>query len=171
MYYNYPHVNPYYMQPFCQCYQQGMLNNQQHFNYQRQNNIEFKDYGKQPFVIDIEDATEDNTAYRVSLWTGDYLQLTLMSLNVGEDIGLEVHPDHDQFLRIEEGDGLVQMGSTKENLTYERRIDDDDAVIVPAGTWHNITNIGRKPLKLYSIYAPPEHSYGTVQQTKPSSHT
>lgn len=168
MYYNYPHVNPYYVQPFCQCYQQNLLNSQHQFNFQRQHNIEFKDYGKQPLVIDIEDATEDNTAFRISLWTGDHLQLTLMSLNVGEDIGLEVHPDHDQFLRIEEGDGLVQMGSTKDNLTIERQVDDDDAIIVPAGTWHNITNIGRKPLKLYSIYAPPEHAYGTVQQTKPA---
>lgn len=176
MYYNYYTQQPYYYQPPCYCGGQPLYFTNEHvasdmnsflprINEQvRQTPL--KDYGKQPFVIDIEDATEDNTAFRTALWTGDYLQLTLMSLNVGEDIGLEVHQDHDQFLRIEEGHGLVQMGDSQGNLTFERRVDDDDAIIVPAGTWHNITNTGHKPLKLYSIYAPPEHPFGTVHQTK-----
>lgn len=166
MHYHYTHLNPYYYQPFCQCQQQFMLNNGGNFNIHQRASIELKDYGKQPLVFDIEDTTEDNNAFRRSLWTGDHLQLTLMSLQIGEDIGLEVHHDHDQFLKVEEGEGLVQMGNARDNLTIERHIDDDDAVIVPAGTWHNITNIGNKSLKLYSIYAPPEHSYGTIQQTK-----
>jgi mannose-6-phosphate isomerase-like protein (cupin superfamily) len=89
-----------------------------------------------------------------------------MSINVGEDIGLEVHPTVDQFLRIEEGQGIVQMGDTKDNLYFERRVYDDDAIMVPAGKWHNIINTGNKPLKLYSIYAPPEHPFGTVHETK-----
>lgn len=124
------------------------------------------DEGKQPLVIDIEDATEENTTFRTALWTGDYLQVTLMSIDVGDDIGLELHPDVDQFLRIEEGEGLVQMGVDERHLTFQRHASEDDAIMVPAGMWHNITNVGKKPLKLYSIYAPPEHPQGTVHRTK-----
>jgi mannose-6-phosphate isomerase-like protein (cupin superfamily) len=129
-------------------------------------NIELKDYGGHPFVVNINKATKQNRSFRTALWTGDHLQVTLMSINVGEDIGLEVHPTVDQFLRIEEGQGIVQMGDTKDNLYFERRVYDDDAIMVPAGKWHNIINTGNKPLKLYSIYAPPEHPFGTVHETK-----
>src|SRR5690625_8021105 len=87
-------------------------------------------------------------------------EVTLMSINPREDIGLEVHHDVDQFLRIEKGQGLVQMGKNRNNLNYERRVHDDSAIMVPAGTWHNVTNTGNTPLKLYSIYAPPEHKFG-----------
>lgn len=124
------------------------------------------DVGKQPLVVDIEDATENNTSFRTALWTGDYFQVTLMSIGVGDDIGLELHPDVDQFLRIEEGEGLVQMGKDQDNLTFKVRASEDDAIIVPAGMWHNLRNIGTRPLKLYSIYAPPEHPHGTVHRTK-----
>lgn len=142
------------------------------YHYSRNNELttamkrQIGDYGGQPFVIDIEDAAEQNTAYRTAIWTGEHLQVTLMSIPVGDDIGLEVHNDRDQFFRIEEGDGLVQMGSRENNLTYRRQLSDGSAVMVPAGTWHNITNTGDEPLKLYSIYAPPEHPFGTVHQTK-----
>lgn len=85
---------------------------------------------------------------------------------LGNDIGLEVHPNVDQFLRIEEGQGLVKMGNSKDNLTFERRVSDNYAIIVPAGTWHNLINTGNTPIKLYTIYAPPEHPYGTVHRTK-----
>jgi|SRR5690625_4956074 len=131
-----------------------------------ENRIVLKDYGKQPFVINIEEAAEQNNTYRTALWTGDHLQVTLMSINVGEDIGLEIHPETDQFLRIEEGHGIVQMGSSKNNLTFQRNVREDSAIMVPAGTWHNVTNTGNKPLKLYSIYAPPHHPFGTIEQTK-----
>ena len=124
------------------------------------------DYGPMPFATDIEKATLANNTYRTALWTGKYLQLTLMSLQPGEDIGLEAHHDHDQFLRIEQGDGVVQMGNTRENLYYQQPVHKDSAVFVPAETWHNITNTGTVPMKLYSIYAPPEHPWGTVHQTK-----
>lgn len=124
------------------------------------------DHGGQPFVIDIEDATEANNTFRTAIWTGQHLQVTLMSINVGDDIGLELHPDVDQFLRIEDGEGIVQMGDTRENLNFRRRVSEDDAIMVPAGKWHNITNTGDTPLKLYSIYAPPEHPFGTVHRTK-----
>ncbi|WP_240377152.1 cupin domain-containing protein [Bacillus piscicola] len=124
-----------------------------------------KDHGKTPYVVDINQAAKQNNTFRTAIWSGYHLQVTLMSINVGEDIGLEVHPDLDQFLRIEEGQGLVQMGS-KESVDFLRHVDDDSAIMVPAGTWHNITNTGNTPLKLYSIYAPPEHPFGTVHQTK-----
>ncbi|MEN2766269.1 cupin domain-containing protein [Ornithinibacillus xuwenensis] len=81
-------------------------------------------------------------------------------------MGLEVHPDVDQFLRIEEGRALVQMGDSQQNLDFEMMASEDDAIMVPAGKWHNLTNKGEKPLKLYTIYAPPEHPFGTVHRTK-----
>lgn len=126
----------------------------------------FRDYGPEPFVIDIEDATENNTTFRTALWTGEYLQLTLMSINPGDDIGLEVHRDHDQFIRIEDGQGIIRMGDSRDRLDFQVRVSDDDAIIIPAGKWHNLINTGRKPLKLYSIYAPPEHPRGTIQERK-----
>lgn len=85
----------------------------------------------------------------------------------GEDIGQEMHPATDQFIRVEQGEGMVKMGNRKDMLSFQRRIGPSDAVIVPAGTWHNIVNVGNVPLKVYSIYAPPHHPRGTVQQTKP----
>jgi len=129
-------------------------------------NIALKDYGAKPFVINIDEATLQNNAFRTALWTGDHLQLTLMSIDVDDDIGLEMHSNLDQFIRIEEGKGLVQMGEKKDNLNYQRRISKDYAIIIPAGTWHNLINTGNKPLKLYSIYAPPQHPKGTVHRTK-----
>jgi len=128
--------------------------------------IRLGDYGPNPFVVNIEEATKQNTNFRIALWTGKYLQLTLMSINVGEDIGLEIHPDVDQFIRVEEGQGIVLMGDRKDRPNFQRRIYDDYALIIPAGTWHNIINTGYKPLKLYSIYAPPQHPHGTVHRTK-----
>ena len=124
------------------------------------------DQGPNPFTIDIEKATLENKTYRTTLWTGKNLQMTVMSIEPGHDVGLEVHEDHDQFLRIEAGKARVQMGPSKYDLSYEREVGDDWVIIVPAGSWHNITNIGNKPLQLYSIYAPPEHAHGTVHQTK-----
>lgn len=129
-------------------------------------NIELKDYGRNPFVININEATKQNNNYRTALWTGNHLQVTLMSLKAGEDIGLEIHPNVDQFLRIEQGQGIVQMGKRKDNLNFVRNVYDDSAIMVPAGTWHNVTNTGNIPLKLYTIYAPPQHPFGTVHVTK-----
>ncbi len=125
-----------------------------------------KDYGPKPFVVNIEAASKQNADYRLALWTGPHLQVTLMSIRPGEDIGLEVHPDTDQFLRLEQGQGVVKMGPDRDNLALEKRIVANDAVVVPAGTWHNILNTGNVPLKLYTIYAPPHHPAGTVQKTK-----
>lgn len=130
------------------------------------NRNKLEDHGSQPFVININNATKQNNAYRTAIWTGNHLQVTLMSINVGDDIGLEVHPNVDQFLRIEQGQGIVEMGKTKDNLTFVQQVSDDDAIMVPAGTWHNVRNTGNIPLKLYSVYGPPDHPFGTVQQTK-----
>ncbi|CAM4351064.1 cupin [Bacillus paranthracis] len=128
--------------------------------------ISLKDYGSEPFVVNINEAAKQNNTYRTALWTGKHLQVTLMSINVGEDIGLEIHPNVDQFLRIEQGQGIVQMGKSKDNLNFKRNAYDDFAIMIPAGTWHNVINTGNIPLKLYSIYAPPNHSFGTVHVTK-----
>lgn len=128
--------------------------------------VKLKDYGAEPFVININEASKQNNTFRTAIWTGKHLQATLMSINVGEDIGLEIHPDTDQFIRIEEGQGIVRMGDRKDRLDFERRVYDDFAIFIPAGTWHNIINTGNKPLKLYSIYAPPQHPKGTVHETK-----
>ncbi|MGM1535126.1 cupin domain-containing protein [Bacillus cereus group sp. BceL215] len=128
--------------------------------------ISLKDYGSEPFVVNINEAVKQNNTYCTALWTGKHLQVTLMSINVGEDIGLEIHPNVDQFLRIEQGQGIVQMGKSKDNLNFKRNAYDDFAIMIPAGTWHNVINTGNIPLKLYSIYAPPNHSFGTVHVTK-----
>ncbi|MCL6570120.1 MAG: cupin domain-containing protein [Bacillus sp. (in: Bacteria)] len=135
-------------------------------SFRSSNGRSLTDYGPKPFVVNINEATKQNNTYRTALWTGTHLQVTLMSLNVGEDIGLEMHPTVDQFLRIEQGQGIVQMGKKKENLSFERNVYDDSAIMIPAGTWHNLTNTGNIPLKLYSIYAPPNHPFGTVHITK-----
>jgi mannose-6-phosphate isomerase-like protein (cupin superfamily) len=134
------------------------------------NPITLKDYGPNPYAVNLEEATKQNKNYRTALWTGNNLQLTLMSINVGEDIGLEVHPVRDQFLRIEEGQGVAEMGPSKNNITFRQNVSDGSAVFVPAGTWHNVTNTGNKPLKIYSIYAPPQHPRGTVHGTKAIAH-
>lgn len=124
------------------------------------------DRGPAPYVVDIERATQANDDYRRTIWTGGLLQVTVMAIAPGDDIGLEVHQDVDQFLRVESGQGKVQMGPAAANLIHEWDARDGDAIFVPAGTWHNVTAVGAVPLKLYSIYSPPEHPHGTVQATK-----
>jgi len=150
---NYP--NP-YMPSYPPYYQQMKP---EHF-------IELKDHGPKPYVVNIEEAAKRNNTFRTALWTGKHLQVTLMSIGVGEDIGLEIHPNLDQFIRIESGQGIVRMGNRKDKLDFEARVYDDYAFIIPAGTWHNLINTGRTPIKLYSIYAPPQHPHGTVHRTK-----
>ena len=124
------------------------------------------DYGPQPFVTDINRATVTNPNYRTTLWTGNHLQLALMNIPSGGEIGLEVHPDTDQFMRVESGRGTAMMGPRRDNLNYQRPVNDNSAVFVPAGTWHNVVNTGYRPLQLYTIYAPPHHPHGTVHVTK-----
>ena len=124
-----------------------------------------KDIGPQPQSFDMELASKENTDYRSVAWSGRYLQVTLMSIPVGGDIGLEAHPETDQFLRLDAGRGCVQMGAAKDKLTFEKDVSDGWCVLVPAGTWHNITNIGAAPMQVYAIYAPAHHTPGKVQAT------
>jgi mannose-6-phosphate isomerase-like protein (cupin superfamily) len=128
-----------------------------------------QDQGPEPYVVDIEDATLSNDTFRTALWTGAHLQLTVMSIPVGGEVGLEMHDDRDQFLRLESGKARVQMGPEKDDLRFDREIEDDWVILVPAGSWHNVTNLGDEPLKLYSLYAPPEHPKGTVHKSKAES--
>ena len=125
-----------------------------------------KDYGSNPYAVDIEKDTLKNPNFRTTRWTGKNIQLTLMTIPVGGDIGLEVHESNDQFLRLEQGKGLVKMGPTKDEVSFEQEVGADWAVFVPAGLWHNITNIGDEPIKLYAIYGPPDHQHGTVHATQ-----
>jgi mannose-6-phosphate isomerase-like protein (cupin superfamily) len=124
-----------------------------------------EDVGPEPQSFDLEKATVDNDTYRTVAWSGKHLQLTLMSIPVGDDIGLEAHPGTDQFLRLDAGRGRVQMGPSKDRLDFEREVEDGWAVFVPAGTWHNITNIGDEPMRLYAVYAPVHHAAGKVHPT------
>ena len=112
------------------------------------------------FVANIEDLTEENTDFRRVLYTGKNLQLVLMAIEVGGEIGEEVHDDRDQFFRIEEGSGVIDIDGV------ENPVEDDIAVIVPAGARHNVRNTGEETLHLYTIYGPPEHKDGVVQATK-----
>lgn len=132
----------------------------------RQQTFNRKDYGNAPFTINIQEATQQNNLFRTALWTGNHLQVTLMTIDVGDSVGLEMHHDVDQFLQIEEGQGLVQMGNHEHQLDFVRQVAPHSAIIVPAGIWHNLTNIGNTPLKLFSIYTPPEHPKGTIHLTK-----
>jgi mannose-6-phosphate isomerase-like protein (cupin superfamily) len=127
--------------------------------------MSINDIGPEPQSFDLEQATIDNTDYRAVAWSGKYLQLTLMSIPVGDDIGLEAHPETDQFLRLDSGRGRVQMGPTKDRLDFEQDVEDGWAIFVPAGTWHNVTNIGAEPLQLYAVYAPVHHEAGKVHHT------
>ena len=119
-----------------------------------------------PNAVNIEDETLANDTFRTTLWTGKHLQLTVMSIRPGDDIGLEVHPDTDQFVRVEQGRGRCQMGPSRDDLSFDREVSDGWAILVPAGTWHNVTNIGDEPMQVYTVYAPQHHKPGKVHQTK-----
>lgn len=124
------------------------------------------DHGPNPFVINIAQATKQNKTFRTTIWTGDFIQLTLMCIPVGGEIGLEIHPHLDQFIHIVKGFGIVKMGARKNDLCFQRNVGDGYAFVIPAATWHNLINTGEIPLKLYSIYAPPQHPKGTIHLTK-----
>lgn len=128
--------------------------------------IELRDYGPNPFAIDLEKATKQNNTYRLVLWTGEHLQLTLMCINPGEDIGLEIHTDTDQFFMLESGKGKLMVGNNRNNLNYVMPVSEGYGFVVPAGKWHNFVNTGNRPARLFTIYAPPHHPFGTIHRTK-----
>ena len=118
------------------------------------------------WIADIEDVTVANSNFRTVLYTGTHIQLTVMSLPAGENIGWEMHDHLDQFLRVERGSGTLKLGTSADEVAEEHQVSDDWAMIIPAGTWHDVVNEGDDELKLYSVYGPPDHPDGTVHVTK-----
>ena len=118
------------------------------------------------WLDDINKITVDNANFRTVVYTGEHTQLTLMRLGLGEEIGWESHGHLDQFLRLEQGRARVEFGRTEDAVDETHEIEDDWAIIVPAGVWHNVVNIGTEDVKLYSLYSPPEHRDGTIHRTK-----
>jgi mannose-6-phosphate isomerase-like protein (cupin superfamily) len=127
--------------------------------------MKIDDIGPKPQSFNLEQATRDNRNYRTAAWSGKYLQVTLMSIPVGGDIGFEIHPDTDQFIRLDAGRGRVQMGASKEQLTFDKEVSDGWCILIPAGTWHNVTNVGGEPMQVYAIYAPAHHQPGKIHET------
>lgn len=112
------------------------------------------------YIDNIEKATKENNNFRQVLSTNKYSQLVVMSLLPGEEIGAEVHPETDQFIRIEEGQATVILAGE------ETKVEDDFAIIIPAGMEHNVINTGNEELKLYTIYSPAHHPDGTIHKNK-----
>ena len=124
------------------------------------------DHGPKPYAANIMHTARQNHTFRTAFWSGCHLQMTLMCIPVCGDIGVEMHSDTDQFIRVEEGQAIVRMGTCKDKLDFHYRLGVGDAVFVPSGTWHNVSNTGNCPLKLSSLYAPPKHPRGTIHHTK-----
>ena len=112
------------------------------------------------YTADFEKLTEENTDFQHVLYTGHHLQLVLMALKPSEDIGMETHKTHDQFFRIEKGHGEIVIDGAR------RKVKGGDAIIVPAGALHNLINSGDKPLRLYTLYGPPNHIDGLLEKRK-----
>ncbi len=128
--------------------------------------MNIQDRGPSPNVFDIETATVQNDNYRVVAWTGEHLQVTLMSIPPGKSIGLEAHPETDQFLRIDAGSGRCVMGPEKDALDYEEKVAAGWSIQVPVGTWHDVINTGTEPLRLYAVYAPSHHAVGQFMRRR-----
>lgn len=124
------------------------------------------DYGPTPYITNVEKMAMQNSNFRTAIWTGNYAQMTLMCIPPMEEIGLEMHEDTDQFLRVEQGTALVKIGSCECRQDFQQIVSSGDVIFVPAGTWHNVINKGRFPVRLSSVYAPPNHKRGTVHRTK-----
>ncbi|MGE4214106.1 MAG: cupin domain-containing protein [Anaerotignaceae bacterium] len=128
------------------------------------------DYGPEPFVTKIDWEAKQNNNYRTAFWTGENLQLMLMCVGEGQKTDLEIH-DTDHFVRIEEGQGIVETGDKRNNLDFRVRVSEGYAIMIPAGIWHTVSNIGNTKLRLYVIYAPPQYPHGTINETGESEQT
>ena len=117
-------------------------------------------------IINVKHLTSFNNCFRKEVWTGDHAQITIMSIPSGGEIGLEIHDNLDQILVIEYGVGSVYMGKTKNSVAFRGCANNECAIIIPAGTYHNVINEQPFPLKLFSVYAPPKHPVGTIHKTK-----
>ena len=124
------------------------------------------DQGKKPTVLCLRKETYQNSNFRTAIWTGEHLQITLMNIPAGGEIGLERHDHLDQMLYIESGCASVYMGKTKESVAYLDTVRSGSAVVIPTGTWHNLINAQNTTVKLFSVYAPPQHPFCTVHKTK-----
>jgi mannose-6-phosphate isomerase-like protein (cupin superfamily) len=124
------------------------------------------EHGGEVFVTNVGRMAYRNENFRESIWTGNCLQMTLMSIPVGKDIGVEIHGDTDQYIRVEHGNAVAFFGEHEDCLDKKYKLCAGDAIFVPAGTWHNIINVGRCSLKLSSVYAPPHHPRCTVEKRK-----
>lgn len=125
-----------------------------------------RDCGPGPCVIRVEECAMTNRDFRRAVWTGCRMQMTLMCIPPCGEVGVEMHEDTDQLIRVEQGDALVVLGRGRCCMEKQSRLFQGEAVFVPAGTWHNIVNVGDCPLKLSSVYAPPHHPAGTVHHTR-----
>lgn len=128
--------------------------------------MDWTDPGPNPYVINIEQTAVQNQNFRTAVWTGCHLQMTVMCIPPCGEIGFEIHSDTDQLIRVEQGTAAVKIGKCVDQFDFQQNICKGDAVFIPAGTLHNIVNIGRNVLKLSSVYAPPNHRRGTVHLTK-----
>lgn len=124
------------------------------------------DHGPAPYVFSVERAAMQNRNFRTTVWTGECMQMTLMFIEPCGEIGLEIHPETDQYIRVEQGSAIVQMGRCRQQLDFRKSVSCGDAIFVPAGTWHNIVNTGRGNLMVSSVYVPPHHPRGTIHRTK-----
>ena len=128
-----------------------------------------EDHGPELFAANIPCAAGHNHTFRTAYWTGKHLQMTLMCIPPCGEIGIEMHPDTDQLIRVEQGSALAVSGTGRDCLNCRRCLNLGDTLFVPAGTYHNIINTGRCPLRLSSVYAPPQHPRGTIHCTKEDS--
>ncbi|WP_124065939.1 cupin domain-containing protein [Clostridium sp. E02] len=128
-----------------------------------------EDYGPETLIFNIKQDTIRNPSFRTTRWTGKHMQLTYMSIPVHHEIGIENHPNEDQFFCVISGVGLVLIGESPYNLSISSTVTIDCAVLIPSNTWHNLINTGKEPLKVYCIYSPVLHQPGTVHWTKRDS--
>lgn len=119
----------------------------------------------EPISLNLRGTAVNNDKYRTAIWTGNKCQITVMDIPVGSDIGIEIHKVHDQIIYIESGVAVAELGDDEQNLT-KTDLKPGFAVLVPAGTWHNVVNTGSEPLKLFSVYAPIMHQIDTIHNTK-----
>ena len=124
------------------------------------------EHGGEVYVTNVGKMAYANQNFRESIWTGTYLQMTLMSIPCGGEIGIEIHPDTDQYITVEHGNAVLEVGHNEACKENRYRLCSGDSMFIPAGTWHNIVNTGRCALKLSSIYAPPHHPRCTVERNK-----
>jgi mannose-6-phosphate isomerase-like protein (cupin superfamily) len=125
-----------------------------------------RDMGDKPAIINISALAEQNDNFRTAIWSGTNMQITLMSLASGEETGVEIHPDTDQMISVVDGYAMVEMGTDQKRLNFRQRVPSGYTIIIPEATYHNVRSIGKAPLKLYTVYAPAHHPWGTVDKTR-----